>query len=159
MIKRFICLGLLVLGFLPTACSMHSGTTVSRSDTGQIQHFRKGVILSLHEVEVVGDQSGVGIGAGAVAGGLAGSKIGGDKVTSAIGAIGGAVAGGLAGAKIEELAMGGDSIEFIVQPDNGQPFAIVQKNDENLGVGERVLILESEKTRIIRDQTSKNTVK
>ena len=125
--RQYLYIGFLFLLFSLEACSMHSGATVSRSDTGQIQHFRKGIILSFREVKVVGDQSGIGIGSGAVAGGLAGSKVSDDTVTSAIGAVGGAVAGGLAGAKIEELVMGGDSIEFLVQPDNGKPFAIGKK--------------------------------
>jgi hypothetical protein len=134
-----MCLGLLVLGFLPTACSMHSRTTVSRSETGQIQHFRTGVILSLHEVDVVGEQSGVGVGAGAVAGGLAGSKISEDKVTSAIGAI-----------------WGGSPLNLWCNLTVACRLLSRKRMMKIWGVEERVLILESETTRIIRDQTSKN---
>ena len=42
-----------------------------------------------------------------------------------------------------------------MQPDNGDPYAIVQINKEELKAGERVLIIESGKLRIVRDKTSK----
>jgi len=42
-----------------------------------------------------------------------------------------------------------------VQLDKGDPYAIVQINKEELKAGERVLIIESGKLRIVRDKTSK----
>lgn len=152
--RRKIILILLAAGMLfAVGCSLHSGSTYDRSEMGQPQHFSKGVILSVRDVEVKGTESGVGAVAGAAAGGLAGSMLGGSTTTKAIGAIGGAVVGGLAGAKGEEVVMSGSASEIIVQPDGGDPYSIIQVNDEELRVGERVLIFESGKTRIVRDQT------
>ena len=88
-------------------------------------------------------------------GGLAGSTLGGNTATRALGGLGGAVIGGIVGHKTENILTGDDASEFIVQPDKGDPYAIVQVNNEELKVGERVLIIESGKLRIVRDKTSK----
>ena len=91
--------------------------------------------------------------AGATVGGLAGSTLGGNTATRALGALGGAVVGGLVGHGTENLITSGSASEFIIQPDKGEPYAVVQVNDEDLKAGERVLILDSGKVRIVRDQT------
>ena len=76
-----------------------------------------------------------------------------DKVISAIGAIGGAIAGGMVGTKAEELIMRGDASEFVIQPDVGESFTLIQVNDEELKAGDRVLIINSDKIRVTKDQT------
>ena len=152
--KKLILSFLATLIFLQTNCSLHSGSIYDREDMGQPQSFSKGIIISLRDVSVQGTQSAVGIVSGAVAGGLAGSKVSEDQTISAIGAIGGAVVGGLVGAKAEEIIMGNNASEFIIQPDIGEPFTFVQINEEKLKTGERVLIINSDKIRIVRDQAT-----
>ena len=142
---------LMVLVF--SGCSLHSGSTYERSEMGSPEYFKKGVILSVREVEIKGTESGVGAAAGATTGGLAGSTLGGNTATRALGALGGAVVGGLVGHATENLITSGSASEFIIQPDKGEPYAVVQVNDEDLKAGERVLILDSGKVRIVRDQT------
>ena len=141
---------LMVLVF--SGCSLHSGSTYERSEMGSPEYFKKGVILSVREVEIKGTESGVGAAAGATAGGLAGSTLGGNTATRALGALGGAVVGGLEGHATENLITGGTASEFIIQPDKGEPYAIVQVNDQELKAGERVLIMDSGKVRVVRDQ-------
>ena len=141
---------LMVLVF--PGCSLHSGSTYERSEMGSPEYFKKGVILSVREVEIKGTGSGVGAAAGATAGGLAGSTLGGNTATRALGALGGAVVGGLVGHATENLITGGTASEFIIQPDKGEPYAIVQVNDQELKAGERVLIMDSGKVRVVRDQ-------
>ena len=141
---------LMVLVF--SGCSLHSGSTYERSEMGSPEYFKKGVILSVREVEIKGTESGVGAAAGATAGGLAGSTLGGNTATRALGALGGAVVGGLVGHATENLITGGTASEFIIQPDKGEPYAIVQVNDQELKAGERVLIMDSGKVRIVRDR-------
>ena len=141
---------LMVLVF--SGCSLHSGSTYERSEMGSPEYFKKGVILSVREVEIKGTGSGVGAAAGATAGGLAGSTLGGNTATRALGALGGAVVGGLVGHATENLITGGTASEFIIQPDKGEPYAIVQVNDQELKAGERVLIMDSGKVRVVRDQ-------
>lgn len=145
---------LVVLIFFIASCSLHSGSTYDRGEMGQPQSLSKGVIIAVRDVEIKGTESGAGVASGAVAGGLAGSTVGGNSTTSAIGAIGGAVLGGFIGSKAEQIIMSGNASELIVQPDIGEPFAFVQVNEEGLKAGERVLIISSDKMRIVRDQSA-----
>ena len=144
MCKNFILSFLATLILLQTNCFLHSGSTYDRNEMGQPQSFSKGFIVSVRKVSIKGTQSGVGTVSGAVAGGLAGSKVSENQTISAIGAIGGAVVGGLVGAKTEELIMQGDASEFVIQPDNGEPFTAIQLNEEGLKKGDRVMIINSE---------------
>ena len=144
---------MLLLGFL-SGCSLHSGSAYEQSEMGAPAYFKKGVILSVRDIKIKGKESGVGAVAGAATGGLAGSTLGDNTATRALGALGGAVVGGLVGNTAEKLITGGNASEFIVQPDKGEPYSLVQVNDENLRVGDRVLIMESEKLRIVRDNTT-----
>mgnify|MGYP003979894325 FL=1 len=138
-----------------TGCSLHSGSTYERGEMGAPAYFKKGVILSVRDVKIKGTESGAGAAAGAAAGGLAGSTLGGSTATRALGGLGGAVIGGIVGHTTENVITGGDASEFIVQPDEGEPYSVVQVNDEDLKAGERVLIMESGKLRIVRDNTAK----
>ncbi|MEO2043183.1 MAG: pentapeptide repeat-containing protein [Nitrospinaceae bacterium] len=158
--RRYYKLVLLItLVFSFAACATNPAGEVGQGEIGQPQSFRKGIILSIGDVNVKGENTRIGAVAGAVAGGLAGSKVSKDKTNRAIGVIGGAILGGLFGSKIEESFAGGKAIQFIVKPDNEEPFSLIQSNSEKLKVGERVLILEGSKTRITRDQTSHNMPK
>jgi len=120
---------------------------------GQPQSFSKGIIVSERIVTIKGTESGVGAVSGAVLGGLGGSKASKDGTISAIGAIGGAIIGGVVGTKAEELLMRGEASEFIIQPDIGEPFNLIQVNDEELKVGDRVFIINSDKIRVTKDKT------
>jgi outer membrane lipoprotein SlyB len=150
--KKNIIPTLLLVGFF-YGCSLHSGSTYERGDMGVPSSFKKGFILSVRDVKIKGTESGVGAAAGATAGGLAGSTLGGSTATRALGGLGGAVIGGIVGHTTENIITGGDASEFIVQPDAGEPYAIVQVNDEELKAGERILIIESGKLRIVRDNS------
>jgi outer membrane lipoprotein SlyB len=144
---------LLLVGIF-AACSLHSGSTYERGEMGAPTTFIKGIILSVRDVTIKGTESGAGAAAGAVAGGLAGSTLGGSTATRALGGLGGAVIGGIVGHTTENLITGGNASEFIVQPNSGESYAIVQVNDEELKAGERILIIESGKLRIVRDNSA-----
>ena len=153
MLKKYVLPFLATIILLQTGCSLHSGSTYERGEMGQPQSFSKGVIISERNVTVKGTESGVGVVSGAVVGGLGGSKVSDDGAISAIGAIGGAIVGGIVGAKAEELIMKGNASEFVIQPDVGEPFTLIQVNDEELTAGDRVLIINSDKIRVTKDQT------
>ena len=106
-------------------------------------------------MKIKGTESGVGAVAGSTAGGLAGSTLGGNTATKALGGLGGAVIGGIVGHTAENFITRGNASEFIIQPDEGESYSIVQKNDEELKEGERVFILESGKLRIVRDKNAR----
>ncbi len=153
MLKKFVLPFMFLILVLQVSCSLHSGSTYDRGEMGQPQSFSKGVIISERNVNVKGTESGVGVVSGAVLGGLGGSMASDDKVISAIGAIGGAIAGGMVGSKAEELIMRDNASEFIIQPDVGDPFTLIQINDEKLKAGDRVLIINSDKIRVTKDNT------
>ena len=159
MLKKYVLPFLTTIIFFQTGCSLHSGSTYDRGEMGQPQSFSKGVIVSVRDVKIKGTESGVGAVSGAVLGGLGGSKVSEDKTTSAIGAIGGAIVGGLIGTKAEELIMRGNASEFIIQPDIGEPFTSIQVNNEELKAGERILIINSDKIRIVRDGAANKHMK
>ena len=155
MLKKFLLTLVWLFIFLQMSCSLHSGSTYDRGEMGQPQSFSKGIIISERNVTVKGTESGVGAVSGAVLGGLGGSMASDDKVISAIGAIGGAIAGGMVGTKAEELIMRDNASEFTIQPDVGDPFTLIQVNDEKLKTGDRVLIINSDKVRVTKDKTQK----
>ncbi len=104
----------------------------------------------MRPVAVQGTRSGVGVGAGAVAGGLVGSTIGGDWRARTVGGVIGALAGGLAGGAIEEGVTSGNAMEFIIRDDNGQTRSVIQTNELNLAVGERVIMTQTDRVRLSR---------
>lgn len=155
MYKNLITFLFLILVILISSCSFHSGSIYERSEMGSPEYFKKGVILSIRDVDIKGTESGVGAVAGGTAGGLAGSTLGGNTATRALGALGGAVIGGVMGHATEDIITSGTASEFIIQPEQGEPYAIIQVNDKDFKTGEKVLIMDSGKVRIVRDQTPK----
>ena len=156
MIKKFLLTLTWLFIFLQMSCTLHSGSSYDRGEMGQPQNFSKGIIISERNVTVKGTESGVGAISGALMGGLGGSTVSDNGPVSAIGAIGGAIIGGMVGAQAEELIMKNEASEFIIQPDAGEPFTLIQINDEKLKAGDRVLIINSDKIRITKDLTKKN---
>jgi len=106
-------------------------------------------IISVRPVKLQGESSIVGVGAGALGGGIAGSMIGSGKA-SALAAVGGALVGGLAGDAIERKATTTRGLEIMVRTLSGQTWNIVQKDHgENFQLGERVRMLIDGDKRII----------
>ena len=137
------------------ACNPPGSDTYSRADMGRVATVMKGKILSMRSVKISGTQSGLGAGAGALAGGVGASGIGNGGRSNTVAAVGGAVVGGVAGAVAEEAVTKSTATEFIVQQESGQTVAIVQENDEHLAVGDKVMILRQGTARIIRDTSGK----
>ena len=137
-----------------SGCSLHSESSYNRNEMNSPAYFTKGVIISVRDVEIKGTESGVGAVTGASVGGLAGSTLGENTATRALGALGGAVIGGIVGHATENVITSDKASEFIIQPDKGEPYSIVQVNDEDLKEGERVLIIDSGKVRIVRDKSN-----
>jgi len=126
-----------------TGCvSSQSGNVYSRDDVGRAQHVRMGTITALRPVKIEGTKSPIGSGAGAVAGGIAASSIGGGR-GSYVAAVLGAVAGGMLGAAAEEGLTRAEGVEITVLDDNGQTYAYVQglTEGEVFRVNDRVRIL------------------
>ena len=110
-----------------------------------------GIIVSMRQVSVQGQQSGVGTLGGAVLGGAAGSYIGGrDPRANILGAVAGAIVGGVAGSAAEGSLSQGTAVEFVIREDNGRTITVVQTNEDNFQPGERVVLSRGARTRIAR---------
>ena len=118
------------------------GDSYDVSDTREIQQVSYGEIIKLSPVTIQGQGSGVGTLAGAVVGGILGSKVGGGS-GSDIAAVGGAVLGGAAGNKVGEEASKSAGVNIVIKLDSGGTIAVVQEVDPKMlfQVGQRVEIL------------------
>lgn len=131
-------------------CAPADNSTVSRNALGSSGYVSAGTIVGMRPVQVQGTRSGVGAAGGAVAGGLIGSTIGGDWRARTVAGVVGALAGGLAGGAIEEGVTRGNAMEFIIRDDYGQMRSVVQTNEMNLAVGERVIMTQTDRVRLAR---------
>lgn len=149
---RPACLALCVLALAPLAACAPTGqnSTVAAYSVGQAGAVQYGTIVGMRPVQVTGSRSGLGTAGGAVGGALIGSTIGGDWRARTVGGVAGALLGGLAGTAVEEGVTGGQAVEFIVRTDNGPDQAIIQSNEGNLQVGDRVALTYTDRVRIIR---------
>lgn len=135
---------------VPACAPQNTGSTVPAHALGGAAHVSYGTIVGSRPVQVQGSGGGVGTIGGAVAGGVAGSFIGGDWRSNALAGLGGALIGGLAGNAIERGVTSGTAIAFIVREDRGGEIQVVQTNEEGLQVNDRVVITRGDRVRISR---------
>lgn len=128
------------VALLVSACASQSAGSYSRSEAQREMTVRFGIVESVRPVTIEGTRSPVGAGAGAIVGGIAGSKVGQGR-GSDVGAVLGAVAGGIAGAAIENKATQQQGVEITLKLENGSYIAVTQAADEVFKPGERVRIL------------------
>lgn len=137
---------------LLAACTRNiSPDTYSVGSVGEANRTVRGIIISVRDVKITGNSSGVGAGAGATGGAVAGSAIGNGGRSNALGAIGGAVVGGIAGAVIEEGSTRQIGIEYVVETENNNLVTVVQ-GEPRLLKGNKVLVIYGNPTRIIEAQ-------
>jgi outer membrane lipoprotein SlyB len=141
-------LALFLLGLALVACApANTGSTYSRQQVNRAANVSTGTIVSMRDVAVQG-QGNTGAFVGAAAGGVGGSFIGGDWRSNLLAGLGGAVIGGIAGNAAERAATGGTATEFIIEVAGGGTIAVVQTNEEGFRVGDRVTILQGDRTRL-----------
>lgn len=124
------------------ASSIPGSNTYTANETGVAQTVRFGVVESVRPVVLNKGNTGVGLGAGAILGGIAGSTIGGGW-GSAAAAVGGAVIGGIAGQAVESRTSQSSGLEITVKLSSGQLIAVTQPADEHFSPGERVRVVSS----------------
>jgi len=139
-LMKLIAVAAASVAVLGGCASSMSGGAYSREQARQVQEVKMGVVESVRQVKIEGTKSPVGVGAGAVIGGIAGSNVGQGKGSN-VGAILGAVAGGVAGSMIEEGVTSKNGLEITVKLDNGHMIAVTQEADEQFKVGERIRVL------------------
>lgn len=115
--------------------STYGANEVSPNAVRTAATVRPGIVLSVREVTIRPENSGVGTGIGAVLGGLLGSQVGGRNSTQAIGAIGGAVIGGVAGNAAGRAAGTSRGLAYVIEFQNGEAREIVQGADIYIAPG------------------------
>ena len=109
----------LASAFVLASCGIgNTNTTYQRTDIGVQGRMEQGVIESIQVINVAGT-SDVGTLGGAVAGGAAGSMIGGNSAINVIGAVGGAIVGGMVGSATEKAITKDTAYSFMVRTSSG----------------------------------------
>lgn len=122
--------------------SSQGSKTYSRGQAQSQLSVYYGTVLSVSEVKIQAEQTGLGAVAGGALGGVAGSAIGGgsgSRIATAAGAIGGMVAGQAA----ERALATRDALEIEVELDDGQILVVVQEKDDEFAVGDRIRVIRS----------------
>jgi outer membrane lipoprotein SlyB len=139
----------LVLVSFPACETYPGGDSYPRSMRGQAMEVNRVQVLSVRPVVLRGDSSLVGVGAGALAGGLAGSMIGHGKA-SGLAAVGGALAGGLVGSAAERKITTRNGVEIVVRMQSGREYMVVQPDrGEGFRPGEWVRLMSGGERSII----------
>ncbi len=142
----------LLLAFPFTACTRDlSPDTYSVGAVGQANRTMRGTIVNVREVNIQGNQTGIGGLSGAAGGAVAGSAIGNGGRSNALGAIGGAVIGGIAGAVIEEGTTSQKGLEYVIETENDNLITVVQGLTPSLSKKQKILVIYGNPTRVIPD--------
>jgi outer membrane lipoprotein SlyB len=96
-------------------------------------------VEAVNVVQVSGDGSYLGTGAGAVVGGLLGNQVGSGSGRTAA-TVAGAVGGAIAGREIERNSRAGQRYEIVVRYANGATQTIPYENNPGFRVGDRVKV-------------------
>ena len=148
--KKYALALILPLMMTMTACTDNIGADYyNTSAAGQVSRAVRGTIVAVRPVVVSDGDGQFGKLAGAAAGGVAGSMIGGSEAVHILGAIGGTVIGGIAGDTTQEGLSRQQGYEYTIQLDNGSLVSLVQGKDVVLHVGQKCLILYGERSRVV----------
>ena len=115
---------------------------------GQVSQAQGCTVVSVRPIKV-STQNGAGTAIGGIAGGIAGSQIGGGNTAHLLGAVGGAILGGFAGNAAQEGLTSQQGYEYIVRLDNGNTVSTTQGADVLLNPGQRRQIIFGNPARII----------
>lgn len=150
--KKILFYALLFCSVLLVGCTQDLGTSsYSSGDVGQVNRVVPATVVSMRPV-MINDSTGVGGLVGAGAGAVAGSAIGGSTRANILGGIGGAVIGGLAGNAIEKGITKKKGMEYILRVSKSKSLlTVTQLQDLQLYVGQKVLIIYGQRTRIVPD--------
>ena len=146
---------ILLISLFLYGCFSTSPTNVKKTDTQTISAVDYGNIVDSMPIKIKGEGNWIGTTAGAMIGGLLGTKICGEEeiigtkcqdIGVAFGVIGGAAAG-----TVTQAILGNhDGFQYIVNIDNKEKdSAFVQGDKEALEVGQRVVIIYGQNIRIL----------
>jgi len=134
-----------------------SANSYDTVDAGTVSKVVPGVVVSMRQVRVNGDNS-VGTTSGAIAGGLVGASAGGHSFAgSVIGATAGAIIGGTAGGAVDSSLSRQHGVELIIKTKRYGMLSLVQAADQHLRVGDHVLVIYGARSRVVLDQSYTHT--
>ena len=135
----------IALAALLAGCVHPSQNRYGSADVGMNAVVGFGTVVSIRQVEIIGQGSGAGATVGLGAGLAAGSQFG-----SGSGSLGAALAGALIGAAVgaaaEQAMQDRQGVEYVVTLEDGETQSIVQdiaRDDVPLRVGQRVMLQTS----------------
>lgn len=134
-----------------TACATKSGSTYNPSEAGQAMDVTKATVIRSRQVVIEGLKEGQTVGWGAAIGaatagaatyGLTKSDTPLGVAVTIIAAIGGALAGTVAEEKLNHHP----GAEYVLEPESGKTFAVVQTltdGDKVIPAGQHVLVIQN----------------
>jgi outer membrane lipoprotein SlyB len=128
-----------------SGCATQSQDRYSYQDVGHASVVEFGTVLASRQVDIKGQNTGMGAGVGAAAGGIALSGVG-QGAGNAGAVLGGIVAGAIIGAVAEQMAADRVGLEYTITLANGKTITIVQdqgKNDRVFAAGDAVMVQAS----------------
>ncbi len=137
-----VVLVLAITALIGCQTTSQGGRTVTRDQAQRPLTVFNGTVLRVSEVQIQGNQTGVGAVGGAVVGGIVGSTIGGGRGRT-LATTGGALAGAAGGSAIEQRRATRPGLEIEVELDDGRIMAIVQEKDDDFVVGDRVRLISA----------------
>ncbi len=153
MFKRLVTY-ILFLFFL-NSCFSTSPTNVKSSDTQMISTIDYGTIINSMPVKIKGEGNWIGATAGAMIGGLLGTKICGEEEIIGtkcqdIGVVFGTIGGAAAGTVTQALLGNHNGFQYIIKIDNKiKDSAFIQGDKVALKNGQKVIIIYGDVIRII----------
>ena len=151
--KSALTIALVLIVSLLTGCGQDVSTnTYQAAEVGVASKVLYGVIIAQRPVAIDASNNIGGL-AGAGAGAVGGSAIGGSARSNIVGAIGGAVAGGIAGQAIDKAANRKKGMEYIIRLKDGSTISVTQAQDLHLAVNQHVLVIYGATTRVVPDET------
>ena len=153
MIKKFI--AFTVLSLFLVSCSSTNPTNVKKSDSQKITQVDYGRVITSLPVKIKGESNWVGTTAGAMIGGLLGTKICGEEEIVGtkcqdIGVVFGTIGGAALGTVTQAMLGNHDGFQYIIDIDNSnKDSAFVQGDIEAIPDGQKVVILYGEDVRIL----------
>lgn len=159
-LKKLLIINLFLLISLSACAPNLGGSDYSTAGVGEISTTLKGVIVATRVVKIRPDnseKSGTGAAGGMLGGALLGSTLGGGRKTPIATGVLGGIAGAVAGHALERKLTEQDGIEYQVKLTDGNIVTIAQGLEPKMSVGQKVLLIESNRykgrSRIIPDNT------
>lgn len=153
MLKKYIIYSLFI--FLLNGCFSTSPSNVKTSDTQTINNIDYGIIIASMPVEIKGEGNWMGTAAGAMIGGLLGTKICGEEEIIGtkcqdIGLIFGTIGGAAAGTVTQALLGNHNGFQYIIKIENKEKdLAFIQGDKKPLKDGQQVIIIYGDVVRIV----------